>query len=388
MAVIKLYHPLHAPDGQNFENISEQLERRAQDGWVDNSAKIGVNQWGRDQADAVREHHKKYLSGKQRGIESGDGRPTIDCKIWDTLASNGVAVHDGFISINSPRAGGEYLVIESDLPALDHHDDRLKARLTTLLVEQRQFGNLYPELSATLVSQASQSHNMAIQRRADRLLQYIHRLTNEIGEAISFNHQNIMCTAMAWSESISVEEVEYLLDYIVERSWLDRGEEVTTKSYVITVKGHERIDEFKSVNTESSQAFVAMWMDNSLDDAWEHGIEPGIRDAGYKALRIDRKEHNDKIDDQIIAEIRRSRFIVADFTQGQDGARGGVYFEAGFAKGLGIEVIFTCRQDLRELIHFDTRQYNHIFWQEPEELRKKLSDRISATLGDGLQKES
>ena len=118
------------------------------------------------------------------------------------------------------------------------------------------------------------------------------------------------------------------------------------------------------------------------------GSNLGIRDAGYKAMRIDRKEHNDKIDDQIIAEIRRSRFVVADFTQGKEGARGGVYFEAGFAKGLGIDVIFTCRQDLQGVIHFDTRQYNHIFWQEPLDLRKKLADRISATVGDGPRKES
>ena len=197
-----------------------------------------------------------------------------------------------------------------------------------------------------------------------------------------------MCTAMAWSESISVDEMQYLLDYIVDRAWLDRNEKEVPEGYVITVKGYERIEELKTVNTESSQAFVAMWMHNSLDGAWEHGIEPGIRDAGYKALRIDRKEHNDKIDDQIIAEIKRSRFVVADFAQGKDGARGGVYFEAGFAKGLGIEVIFTCRQDLKKVIHFDTRQYNHIFWQEPEELRKKLANRISATVGDGPLKES
>ena len=90
-----------------------------------------------------------------------------------------------------------------------------------------------------------------------------------------------------------------------------------------------------------------------------------------KPVRIDQQEHNNKIDDEIIAEIRRSRFVVADFTQGEKGARGGVYYEAGFAQGLGIEVIFTCRKDVLDNndIHFDTRQYNHIGWETPEELR-------------------
>ena len=78
-----------------------------------------------------------------------------------------------------------------------------------------------------------------------------------------------------------------------------------------------------------------------------------------------------------------SRFLVADFTQGETGPRGGVYYEAGFAHGLNIQVIFTCRKDALEKVHFDTRQYPHIVWETPQELRDKLAKRISSVLGDG-----
>ena len=88
-----------------------------------------------------------------------------------------------------------------------------------------------------------------------------------------------------------------------------------------------------------------MWFDKSMDEIWEKGFRPAIKAAGYKAIRIDRKEHLNKIDDEIIAEIRRARFLVADFTQGKAGQRGGVYYEAGFAHGLNIPVVFTCRKD-------------------------------------------
>ncbi|HZU50969.1 MAG TPA: hypothetical protein VE968_03750 [Sphingomicrobium sp.] len=118
------------------------------------------------------------------------------------------------------------------------------------------------------------------------------------------------------------------------------------------------------------------------------GIEPAIREAGYEPLRIDRKEHLNKIDDEIIAEIRRSRFLVADFTHGDTGARGGVYYEAGFAHGLNIPVIFTCRADAIDKVHFDTRQYNHITWATPDELKERLAKRITATLGDGSLKKA
>ena len=74
-----------------------------------------------------------------------------------------------------------------------------------------------------------------------------------------------------------------------------------------------------------------MWFDKTMDNFFFNGIQPAIEHDGTKCIRIDFKEHNNKICDEIIAEIRRSRYLVADFT----GNRGGVYYEAGFAYGLG-----------------------------------------------------
>ena len=78
---------------------------------------------------------------------------------------------------------------------------------------------------------------------------------------------------------------------------------------------------------------------------------------------------------RLFAEINKSGLLIADFT----GHRGGVYFEAGYALGLGIPVIFTCKEGEIELAHFDTRQYSHIVWKEPEDLRVQLIRRIQAT---------
>lgn len=152
--------------------------------------------------------------------------------------------------------------------------------------------------------------------------------------------------------------------------------------FTVTVDGYRRIGETKT-NVESAQVFVALWFDEEMEVAYQQGIAPAIEGAGYKPMRIDQKPDVNKIDDEIIAEIRRSRFLVADFTQGADGARGGVYFEAGFALGLGIPVIYTCREDAIDSIHFDTRQYHHTLWEGPEDLRDKLKKRILALIGEG-----
>ena len=79
---------------------------------------------------------------------------------------------------------------------------------------------------------------------------------------------------------------------------------------------------------------------------------------------------------KIIAAIRQIKFLIADFTNN----RGGVYYEAGFGKGIGREVIWTVRKNYLRHAHFDTRQYNFICWR-PGDLAgfaKALQNRIEA----------
>ena len=174
------------------------------------------------------------------------------------------------------------------------------------------------------------------------------------------------------------------MDYLKGRGWIRRPNPKLTY-YRITVEGYARLAKIEEVVTDSSEAFVAMWFDKSMNEVWEKAIKPGIEQAGCRAVRIDREEHLNKIDDEIIARLRRVRFIVADFTHGDDGPRGGVYYEAGFAYGLKLPFIFSCRKDSIGEVHFDTRQYPHILWESEklDEFRDRLATRISATIGDG-----
>jgi nucleoside 2-deoxyribosyltransferase len=90
-------------------------------------------------------------------------------------------------------------------------------------------------------------------------------------------------------------------------------------------------------------------------------------------------EHVNRIDDEILSKIRQSKFLVADFT----GQRLGVYFEAGFMLGLGRPVIWVCSKSDFAKVHFDTRQYNTIVYENTDELKKRLQFRIEAILGKG-----
>ena len=258
---------------------------------------------------------------------------------------------------------------------------------------------------------------MSVFERADRVLKYIYNQTPEIGDVViiltnqarlietsaSLNagntpvnfeesHYHNALKIQAFSESTNLKEVVFLLEYLNSQKWIDYSKNRSNDVCQLTVEGYARLAELDKKEINSSKAFVAMWFDSSMKDLWEKGIRPGIEDAGYDATRIDEQEYENKIDDKIISEIKRSRFVVADFTHRdkedeEKGVRGGVYYEAGFAHGMNIPVIFSCREDILDDIHFDTRQYNHIVWKTPDDLRIRLTNRITAVVGDGPKKE-
>lgn len=172
--------------------------------------------------------------------------------------------------------------------------------------------------------------------------------------------------------------LEFMLKHMIQSGFLDQlaSFQHGGGKYALSVKGWERAEELERLQPRSRQGFVAMWFDPELREAYEKGLEPAIKAAGYDAKRVDLVDFNGRIDDYIFAEIRRSRFLVVDVT----GHRQAVYFEAGFAMGLGLPVIFTCRKGDLDACSFDTRQYPHIEWESPEDLREKLRNRIDATI--------
>ncbi len=288
------------------------------------------------------------------------------CPIWGTDATINES-SDFLYEVSSSRAGGLYKISRSvnDDAKWMSWSNIQKALLTTWLIDQR----------------------LPVHERADRLLIYLEKKSPVIGIAVECNSRNpedsVFMEMLAWTESVSFDELSFHLEYLVDKNWTT--EEVKAQMIhftIITVEGHARLAELATKLINSSQGFVAMWFDYSMTEAYEKGIAPGIEDAGYKLIRIDKEHFLNKIDDEIIAEIRRSRFVVADFTAD----RGGVYYEAGFAHGLNIPLIFTCREDALKDIHFDTRQFPHIVWKSHNDLRKQLADRINRVIGDGPNK--
>ncbi|MDY8164036.1 hypothetical protein P4310_29510 [Bacillus thuringiensis] len=181
-------------------------------------------------------------------------------------------------------------------------------------------------------------------------------------------------------QSVHLLEMKYIAnqlfeDELIEISKLSAAD--FPAHITVTAKGWNRIAELeKGREADTKQVFVAMSFSPKMDSPYKNGIATAVKEAGYEPIRIDKVKHNNKIDDEIIVKIRQSKFVIVDFTE----HRGGVYFEAGYAMGLGKPVIWTCRENDLANLYFDTRQYSHIVWKDERELKDSLLNRIRATI--------
>lgn len=321
--------------------------------------------------------------------------PTVNDKdpIWG-LPAHSVSIGSGLTQYSGDRIG-RFAVSDGLDTYIQHWPDSDKVKITTWVLDHNRGGGtpvIKPEDMLTMQARRSLGFGEKVDRfllmleadlfRPGDLLPW--RSGVETADSVRARHR-----AMLWTESANEKEFYGLRTALVDAAILISDQPDGAPR--LGPGGYERLDQLRSGAAHTDQGFVAMWFGPDVAEAYAIGIEPALIDAGYRAMRIDRKEHNNKIDDEILAEIRRSRFVVADFTCGlmetANGMvavpRGGVYYEAGFAQGLAIPVIWTVRADQIAHVHFDTRQFNHIAWNTAEELRDRLTARIAASIGWG-----
>ena len=146
-----------------------------------------------------------------------------------------------------------------------------------------------------------------------------------------------------------------------------------------------RYDELTRGQADSrNPVFVAMWFGGEdhkeeMTLLFDTQIKLAINKAGYNALRADTDEHNEPIMDRVHDYIRQAPFVVAELTKNNRG----VYYEAGFARGLGTEVIYCSSKETLEHLHFDVTAINIVIWDTPEDLCERLERRILGSIKRG-----
>ena len=272
---------------------------------------------------------------------------------------------------------------------VDIHEQIAKHLLSGYIREQNEHGRVDTIISNKNVFDILNSPIIpkSLEEQEEKFLLAMERRTKYLSHPVKdpVMHQPAICYAY------NDEERKALIRSLEGRG-LVKSLGAVADGYALTYSGLKLAQKLKSEVSNSNFAFVAMWFnEKEMAGVFDEAIKPAVKIASgeqLSAFRVDQKEHNDDITDEIIAGIKDSRFVIADMT----GYRGGVYYEAGYARGLGKPVILTCRKDwfdgeldcngnvIKEKIHFDINHLNVIAWSTNDELKERLISRITAAI--------
>lgn len=217
---------------------------------------------------------------------------------------------------------------------------------------------------------------------------------NFIGEPIRFSYEQL-CSAcfvnrapggpMGTHPDVIRSQAEFFESYLVDQGYTKE----VANGFIIQPKGLERIDALQQENRSGGKnVFVSMSFSDNTRQTRE-AIRNAIIDAKYSPEFIDEIIHNKQIVPEMFRLIRESRCLILEISDPNYGA----YYEAGYALGLGKEVIICCSKEVftkkyetadekkfeRYLRpHFDIAQKQILIWESYEDLRKKLAEWIKA----------
>lgn len=247
-----------------------------------------------------------------------------------------------------------------------------RAKISGWIRSQNRLGSI-PMITTENLKKVLESPIPPVAERAFALLQEAQIGLKTLGDYFDITEPRFI----AATYSTNKQDVHYLLGILKEQGFAEA--KTLAGGCEILPRGYIRLDEIRKSSALSQNGFIAMSFHPDLNEIYSNGFQVAVLGAGYDPIRMDKIEHINRIDDEIIKQINSSKFIVADFT----GHKGGVYFEAGYAMGIGLPIFWTCKKSDMPELHFDIRQFNCIDWDSPGDLAKRLSARIEAVLGKG-----
>jgi hypothetical protein len=211
--------------------------------------------------------------------------------------------------------------------------------------------------------------------KSDHLFLDLYGLQKFDGELVTINLKD----EIFWVKNYFKNDYEclYHVDGLKENGLINyhKVEDAYNIAFRITHLGLNKATELLEEGDNSNNCFIAMAFRDETKSSRE-AIKKALIATSFVPVIIDEEYlPSDKtIPDGILAGIKKSKFCIADFSYHHNG----IYFESAYALGMGKPVIYVCEEKEFAKAHFDIKQLQHIIYSTPEELEKKLIDKIEA----------
>ena len=215
------------------------------------------------------------------------------------------------------------------------------------------------------------SRNKTIQEKYVSFLLKLYELFKETGEH-TVNYDRFYSCYVYGSDEFRLFFQKATNDGFIEVSGVI-GQNIINS---FTFEGLLYIETLGNQNADKKNIFFAFHFTDDIKEVFDNTVKQklGSENLVYDRVSSGSTPTGEKIDDAIIAKIKNAKIVVADCTN----HRTAVYFEAGFAMGMKIPVIWTCKADQVNNISFDVNHYPFILWNDAEDLAQRIVDRIKA----------
>lgn len=319
------------------------------------------------------------------------GRSDCDVNLVNHKTSDSNNQPDLFYSGNCSSCGWVYVSMnivkdKVQIGRIDKSELLGCLRRHSLIREQTGSSSIRPILTIDDLREGVYQPSTPLEQ-VNMLIEYIAFKQESLSEYVSFDSSKDypICFAKNKSDCLYILNSAFELGYIkgsskkakIVETNIAGGLILIQDAIQLTLQGWEKVQRLREQSPYSKQVFVAFRFDKegSMKVIYDTAIKPAISDCGLEPYATLTDDHSNSITDIIIAGIRKSRFIVADVT----GASQNVYYEAGFAYGLGMPVILCCQEDSwKDDMKFDTSHIKHIIWKDAADLKVKLFNRIQA----------
>ncbi|MBI2415638.1 MAG: hypothetical protein HYV33_03190 [Candidatus Kerfeldbacteria bacterium] len=214
-----------------------------------------------------------------------------------------------------------------------------------------------------------------IEAKANKLLIRLKEKSTYFGKTLkpSFNHDYSLAYAH------NSEEFRALIFFLKESGLINIGSVLTLDDTPYSISLTASAWNLNQHNSKASNnAFIAAWFDDVMDSSI-NAIKNAIQESDYIPTCLWGDHFSEKIIDKALGEIRNSRFVVVDLTNG----RASVFYEAGFAQALGIDTIYVYNKEVnadKSPLDFYTKHYQCYSYNNAAELKEIVMDVIKARI--------